>query len=355
MKYSFFLKSFTLAFVVFILNISILPPEIAHASYTTDSAKACLKSAAAGGIMETLGQALQTALSTLSGTETATSVPTSNEVLQETSIAQTIFQKFTKGFEDCIFYAAGQYALNNLNRNTIDWVRKGFGGNPLFATKPFQIYIDTSNAVAGGFSSQFGKIPVTEFVPGYQQRVQNQISLSTRQDSSKKYEQSIKSTLPEGVVPQDFYHDFNAGGWDAYMSSLYDNNNGFGVELLTSQELDARQQEAYNIQQQKLAWSGGFKDLIDPEKCFYPPEIQDIIDSSDPATQIDPAELQAVQMMYCQIATPGKVIGEQTTATVNSDIQRYGFIDTLSKLVDNFIKQMSTKATRGIFRDYRDY
>jgi hypothetical protein len=353
MKHFLLYKTPILVTAVILLGATLFSTEMARAESTSagvgDVAVACLKAAAIQGAAQEIEIAAMAIFETAQLAAVVTSVPISNIPITIAAAQTAIWEQYIRGFEDCMVYGLGQIALNKLNRNTIDWIQKGLGGNPLFATMPFQIYLDTSGAVAGGMASHFGKIPVTEFVPGYQQRVQNQISLSTRQDSSKKFEQSITPTLPEGVVPQDFYNDFNAGGWDAYMASLYDNNNGYGVELLTSEELDAQQQEAYAIQQQKLAWSGGFIDLPDTERCEYPDDIRAKVESADPEEQYDPAQLAAVQRMYCPITTPGKVVGEQTTATINNDIERYGFIDTLSKLVNQFMVQMSTQATHGIF------
>lgn len=171
MKYSLVKKMSVLLIAVVVLSPLFFPPKIARASRAGDLVTSCLKAAVAGGAVDYLSTALQTLLATLSGAQEATSVPTSNAVVEKATSASAIFEKYTKGFKDCLMYGAGQILLDDLNKDVLYWVQTGFDGNPLFAINLNQIYLDNSGLVADTMSSQFGKIPVTEFVPGYKQRV----------------------------------------------------------------------------------------------------------------------------------------------------------------------------------------
>lgn len=316
-----------------------------------DVAKACLVAAAAGLVANEISTVILAIFDTMKVANEVKSVPVGN-ILIETSSEQTaIWEKVEKGFEDCLVYGAGQLALNALNQNAICWLKKGFNGNPLYATKLEKLYLDLSGHIAGDLAGQTGKA-VVDFVPGYRSGLVNSLQMSTRQDARAKFEAALASPFPPGFSTVAFYKDFNKGGWSAFAESLSPSGNPFGARIIADQELEKRQQEARDLQQQKLAFAAGFSDVIDPKKCSYPPEIKARVESDGKPgspTPYDPAELAAVQRIYCKTTTPGKVVQEQGTATVNTDIQRYGFIDTLSKLVNTFMVQMAIKAQQGIF------
>lgn len=356
MKQIHLTKTFLLIVSILFVTATLATAKIARADSTNpgaqDVAVACLKAAGIQAAAQEIEAAAMAIFDTMNVYAETTSVPISNIPIEIASEQSAIWEQFIKGFEDCLIYGLGQLALNKLNKNTVDWIKRGFGDHPLFATRPNQLYLNLSAHVASDIGNQVTTIGIPDFTPDFVQNLSKQLQLDTRQNSRDKFAASLRPSFPEGVDPAAFYNDFNQGGWDAYRASLEDNNNPFGVIELSKQELDTRQQEAHDLQQEKLNWSGGFIDLPDPEACDYPDDIRAKVESDGQPGSPEPYsddELIAVEMMYCKITTPGKVIQSQTTATVDNDIQRYGFVDTLSKLVNTFMVQMSQKAVQGIF------
>lgn len=319
---------------------------------------AILKSGLQTAIEAAMASAVSGAAVAASTAASAINVPTTNPTLAAptgvttgTTVASAIWQDDVKPYFDEVAYITGQCALEQLTNNTIKWIQGGFHGSPSFAIKPDRLFLDLQNVVARELAQQVisADVDLTEFVPGFRNRLSNSIQLSTRVDYRGKFATELQTTFPVGVDPLLFYNDFNQGGWEAYAASLRDNNNPFGVILMTDRELAARQMYSQNIQQQQLAWSKGFIDLVDLDACDYGSAY--VLDDSgqpDPA-EYDSAEIATIQKANCGITTPGNIISDQLSKTLDTDMDRLGFADDMNKIITALISKLVQDTVRHVF------
>lgn len=152
---------------------------------------------------------------------------------------------------DGIAMALAQELIDEMVRETVDWANNGFDGNPAYATN------------LGGFIGNVADGVAGEFILGSDlaflcSPFQTQIRLSLQ----RYYvgERRFQCTLSEVVDNiEDFYDDFNKGGWDAWFSMTQnDTNNPYGAYLQAQLELDSRVASAVGLEREQLNWNSGF-------------------------------------------------------------------------------------------------
>lgn len=254
-------------------------------------------------------------------------VPVFDKLHTTVSAKHAGFQNVTKMTLDTLAYTVAQSALDQLTQNTVNWIKGGFAGSPSFAVDPNKLFLDTTNIVAGGLANQIQGIATCDFNPNFNIDLANMVTLSTRSGATAKFQDQIKCPFPSTINASDFYNDFSKGGWEAFETALSDSGNAFGVNLLTSRELAARQTETLSVIEQKLGWAGGFLSM---ETCG----------SIEPYTGI-PTD--------CKTTTPGKIIQDQLSQSIGTDMNRLGFADNLNKVFSALIGQLTQSAMSGIF------
>jgi hypothetical protein len=278
-------------------------------------------------------------------------VPVYDGITDTTTLKPSaLFQDVTKMSLDTLSYQAGQLALNQLTQNTVSWIRGGFNGSPAFAVDPNKLFLDLADMVAMGLGREIRGIQTCNFSPTFNNDLANMLELATRSDAPAKFVVQATCPFPSTINTSAFYTagltSFEQnGGWKAMEASLNDSGNRFGLNIISGQELAARQQEARSIQEQKASWSGGFMDLVDTGSCTYP-------EGMDTATfgGADPSAIASIQRTYCKITTPGKIIQSQLSDTLSTDMQRLGFADNLNKIIAALLQQIAREAVTGIFR-----
>lgn len=254
-------------------------------------------------------------------------VPTNDAMLNVTTDLHAGFQDIAKMGLDSLAYIAGQQILTALTNSTVNWIKGGFNGNPLYAVDPTKLLLDTANVVSGGMANQIRGIATCDFTANFNANLANRIDLSTRSGANAKFSDQITCPFPTNINPTAFYSDFSQGGWSAFEASLSDSGNPFGVNLLASQELALRQAEAQSLMDQKLDWASGFLSM---ETCS----------DTDPYTGI-PTD--------CKTTTPGKVISDTLSKSVGTDMDRLGFADNMNKVIAAFVASLTSSVTSGIF------
>ncbi|HBH71828.1 MAG: hypothetical protein UU88_C0010G0019 [Parcubacteria group bacterium GW2011_GWC1_42_11] len=254
-------------------------------------------------------------------------VPVNDAALNITTDLHAGFQDVAKMGLDSVMYAVGQQLLTQLTDSTVNWIKSGFNGNPLYAIDPTKLFLDTANVVSGGMANQIRGIATCNFTPNFNANLANRIELSTRTGANARFSDQITCPFPTNVNPTAFYSDFSQGGWSAFEASLSDSGNPFGVNLLASQELALRQAEAQSLMDQKLNWANGFLSM---EACS----------GTDPYTGI-PTD--------CKTTTPGKVISDTLSKSIGTDMDRMGFADNMNKVISAFVASLTSSVTSGIF------
>lgn len=256
------------------------------------------------------------------------SVPISNMTIESSTGASSRWETYIKPVEDCLVYGAGQMMLDNLTQNIIGATKTGNGGNPSFAVDLNALLLSVVDKTTGGLANQILGINTCNFSPNFNVKLANQVTLSTRSGATAKFQNQIRCPFPAGASAQNFYNDFNQGGWRAFEKSLSDNGNPFGTGLLASQENQTRQSEVLSVKRDELQQANGF---ISKEEC----------DGVDSYTGLP---------IFCHVTTPGKLIQDQLSHAVGTDMQRLGFADTLSKLISAYVSKWTADTTSGIFK-----
>lgn len=265
---------------------------------------------------------------------------------------------------ESVAYIAGQLVLDQVTNNIVSWAQGGFNGSPSFAVDPNKLMMDTANAVSGGMVKQLTNLTVCNFDGSDSTRtnLQKSVTQSSRKVASNSFTDQIKCPFT-GNQAQKFYTDFADGGWNSFKKSLSDKGNPFGVAVKTSQELAARTEEVTKIQTQKLTQSGGFLDMVDKNNCpSMPKEVQDAMDLKAYAKSAGNTEeelmnqgylpedaIASYQQSYCKTMTPGKMVSDRLGKATGIDMDRLGFVDSMSKITRAVMQGMTKVAMDGVF------
>lgn len=278
-------------------------------------------------------------------------VPVYSAIEHSTSAADALWQDVTENGISMLAYQAGQIALNQLTQNTVNWIKGGFNGSPSFAIDANELFLGLADMQAAGLAREIRGIATCDFSPNFNNDLANMLELSTRRDAPSKFAAQASCPFPSNVNVSAFFtpgiNNFQQnGGWRAMRASLKDNGNRFGVNVIAGQELDARQAEVRSIQEQKSNWSSGFMDLVDTSDCTFPNGQADFnsIDWSN-----DPQGKALMERSFCKTTTPGKIVQDQLSDTLGTDLDRLGFADSLNKIIASLIQQVTQEAVNGIF------
>lgn len=375
-------KFYALIFALTLFGATFAPTP-AHAQ--AGSLASC-SALAANSLLGGLGSAAGAAASAVS---TALSVPVSNTSIEISSAttagqatAQTTWQASMKPIQDCLVYGGGQLLLNQMTDSTINWIRGGFSGSPLYSVDPNKLFLDLADAASGGLARQIRGLQMCDFsgtLGNFQFDLANAIELSTRTNAEAKladqlscpfssvidlqscnYPPDVQRALSTMTAAQraqaqnlycqrinpsqaagEFFQDFSRGGWRAFETTLNDTGNPMGVSFKMHDELAARKTQTEKAVEKKQ--QNGFFDKINITTCNYPPELT--INNTTP-----PEQLKIYQLQYCKTATPAKAIESSLSQTLGTDMSRIGFADSISKIVSALIEQVTQDATQGIFQ-----
>lgn len=255
-------------------------------------------------------------------------VPVFDSIHTTVSTTHAGFQDVAKMTLDTLAYTVAQLALSQITDSTVAWIKGGFAGNPSFAIDPEKLFLDTTNVVAGGLSRQIRGIATCNFDVNFNEDLVNMVEMSTRSGATLRFEDQIRCPFPSlSVNSSDFFKDFKTGGWRAFEVSLSDSGNPFGVLLTTSQELSSRQASALGVKKDELNWASGF---ISMKQCS----------GTDPKTGLQTG---------CKVTTPGKIMSDQLSKSLGTDMDRLGFADNMNKIVSALVGQLARSAINGIF------
>src|SRR3989344_2927622 len=167
---------------------------------------------------------------------------------------------------DTIAMSLAQRMIDDMVNSTVKWAQSGFEGNPAYATNPKQYFTDIADGVAGEFiyGSDLGFL-CSPF--------QTQVRLALLQQYVQP--DNFQCTLTDIVGNiEDFYSNFDQGGWDAWFSMTQNNaNNPYGAFLDAQVELDRRLQSAIELENKQLDWNQGFLSWSECLETNPPPDI----------------------------------------------------------------------------------
>ena len=252
-------------------------------------------------------------------------VPVSEWGIRSKEVGLTILGVTIPGLTwDSIAIAIAKVALEQILQATTDWVRRGFEGNPAYATDPAQFFTKIADNVAGEFirGSELGFL-----CSPFQTKIR--LALQQYYTQRRRFQCSVTGILSNLDA---FYNDFSQGGWDGWFAMTQnDFGNPYGSYLQGQIELDNRIAKAVGIQSQQLNWNSGF--LSWPE-C------------------VEEDFMTGECMKRGPVQTPGKVIESQLESVLGSGLRQLELADEFDELVSALFAQLLKQIVfnvRGLF------
>jgi hypothetical protein len=239
-------------------------------SQTTGGAGSATKGAAKSGAQCFVGSMLASSLKQmLTGTVTSMTsqqVPTNPVSLTIKETGSTA----TGGVSmDSIGFCLVNTIITYIGQATVQWIKSGFKGNPVFIDDPAKFFTDVADIEAGNFLGDLTggylcgplRAPVRlRLANDYNQRnaAFNRRAKCTFSGTSANLERFISG---DGFSWQD---------WMSYTQNPY--NNKYGATVYGQLELDNRIAGALGVQSKLADWGKGFLSFTDPEtKKVYTP------------------------------------------------------------------------------------
>jgi hypothetical protein len=216
---------------------------------------------------------------------------------------------------DAIGYCLINGLITYFSQATINWINGGFEGSPAFVQNPTQLLKDIADQEAGGLIQELGG----GFLCGdFKPQVQIALLENYTQGNSA-YRRRSQCTLSQVVKNVEaFKQDFNQGGWKGWFSlTQVPQNNSVGAYLMAEQELRTRVNKSQTRTSTELDWNSGFLSF---KKCQ--------------------TDAKTGKKRNCQTTTPGKVVADQLTQTLDLPRERLVLADEFNEIVTALVNQL---------------
>lgn len=249
---------------------------------------------------------------------------------------QWLEDKLGKTLRDAVAKRIIDYIVDQ----TIVWIQGG--GQPKFVTD-WQGFLKDVGDIA--FDQVIKDVGLAFLCAPF--KFQVQLSLLPVQ----RFQQRIDCTLDDVVKNiEDFYRDFENGGWIAYNEAWQPQNNYYGQMIMIHDEILARTTEQTEAAKNEGLAGGGF---LSPKRCVEPEYTMEEKTISEPVcSQVDPETGECVsyetetRIEYSpvqtgckkeEIVTPGSMVGAAVASGITSDIQWAANIQSWSSALINAV------------------
>ncbi len=240
------------------------------------------------------------------------------EAIQLAANQKSILERFIDGAARL----AAQIAIQRIVSSTVEWANTGFQGNPAYVTDTEQYFTDLADGIAGEYISA-STSPISFLCSPFQAN----IKLSLVQNYYKPNNQ-FQCTLTGAVANiENFYKDFNQGGWEAWLSMTQNpTNNPYGAYIEAKAEMDARLASAIGLKTNELSINSGYLNWAACEK-------------KDPKTQ--------KCLKYGPTKTPGGHIKAQLDKVLPAGLEKLITVQHVEDLAEAFAVGLLQKYVFG--------
>lgn len=226
--------------------------------------------------------------------------------------------------------------LYNITVSTVNWINSGFQGNPGFVQDFKGLLTDTADQMIGEFIAK-------DLGAGFLcSPFSFQIKIALAQ-SYLPYKRKSACTLTQitGNVG-GFVQGNNSGGWDNWLQvTTVPQNNAYGAFALAQDELSKKIFDAQAAKEKYLDWGNGFRDW---EVC----ETQAQADQRSGFNFDAPGADQSLRPApICEKRTPGAVVQDRLSATLNIDLQQLAVADSINAIMDALANQVTKQIVTG--------
>lgn len=240
---------------------------------------------------------------------------------------------------DGIAYATAKQLLHQMTQDTINWINTGFKGSPTYLRDP------------GTFYKSLQDQAVYDFVAELNDPVKYPFGAEIGQSLGATYECRKHTSIPGNCFEttavftlgteigdnwEDFYTDFNTGGWGGWLAATQNPyNNPIDFQFAASQEIEARINAQQNEMQEEIQTNGGFLSL---RRCA---EYKDGDTAADADGGVDTFE-NSFNYEYSyfgeidncaryEVTTPGSAIADQLNISLGSDRRQLELADEMNE------------------------
>ncbi|MEK7194102.1 MAG: hypothetical protein AAB660_00240 [Patescibacteria group bacterium] len=248
--------------------------------------------------------------------------------------------------------------VDDMVQSTIKWANSGFDGNPAYITDTKKYFGDIASGVVG---DAIGRSGVGFLCSPFQAQVRLALVRQYTQESARP-----QCTLEQiGVNLDNFYQDFDEGGWEAWIKvTQEDGNNPYGSYLALDSNIRTELYTANtDASEDKQANSGflSWKDCVLPNPAV-PDEAYEwyVDDEKDPrvagylAAGWDPDKEPGVCLKEGPVKTPGSVISAQLNNSFASGLNKLISADDIDALASAFLSGLLNRyvfSENGVFAD----
>ena len=243
--------------------------------------------------------------------------------------------------------------IKQMSSDIITWINSGFEGSPAFATNPGGLFLDIADETIGQFieGSELGFL-CSPF------RLDIRIALA---QSFQPYRRRAGCTLTGiGNNVTGFIEGNNSGGWDNWLArTTQPQNNPYTSFLMAQNEVAIRIAGRKEIKLAQLNWGNGF---LSWDKCTDIPTEGDAnfvgplapgqgdqsagVLGSQEQGPLAPGQVRRKQA--CETMTPGKVIQDQLSHTLGTDLRQLELADEIDKIIGALVTQAAKQALGGV-------
>jgi hypothetical protein len=290
------------------------------------------------------------------GTSKIYSIPINNSggsFSEKTQAAATQSEYIIDCLEHSLALGIARELLAQMTNSIVRWINSGFDGSPSFITNTGDFFKGIADQVVSDILTQSD---LAFLCTPFKLNVKLAIAFNYRQNTD--YTGKAACTLETVVKNMDnFYKDFNEGGWAGWISMTQNsNNNVYGSFLSASAELESRTSNKKIEQGKQLDWGNGF---LSYEECTNPAgekvvkwggkygnESQGFTVKDERTSTAITQEAEA-KRLKCEVKTPGKTIAGVLDKQLGVPADQLGIADDLDKIINALGDQLFQQIFKG--------
>lgn len=217
-----------------------------------------------------------------------------------------------KSMVDAMFWTFAKVLVKHMTDQIVNLIRTGGqGGGPLFVSNWSDFLLDAADQASGEFLKELKLTRLCEpFAP--QLRIIFNTGRRTMQERFRCTVSAVAGNL------QNFFNDFNNGGWAAWIQLTEVQNNPYGAYLGLLEENEKRQTIAVDAKLNEALAARGFLNL---EEC------EDVLIEADGG--YDEPETKK----RCRTVSPGAWLENRLAKATTADIEQLNLADSFNEIL----------------------
>lgn len=266
------------------------------------------------------------------------------------SAAKDIAMDLVRNFKEILRDTIVKRILDAMVDDVVQWIQGG--GEPKFVTDFGGFMEDAFQAGVGDVAKKLGMAWLCS-------PFKDQLLLSVSYAPVERFSQRVECTLDDIVKNiNDFYANFENGGWIAYNEIWKPQNNFYGVTLMVHDEMLASAAAKQKAAETEVIAGAGF---LGQKKCVQKDEqaIYDCLAAFSSSGNSE--DTDASDKEYCEsqapclkeeITTPGDTIGKLAADAMGNDINNYipnvkSYVAAIVNAIINRLMKEGLSAMKG--------